>query len=157
MLLVLAVICIPFIIWGAVRYVNAPSPSGYDWKQGTALIATFSFLLGIIIIALIPLTVSLSRGLVINETIAMYESENVTIQSEISEIVEGYKEHEKEVFDGLRNESPIVLVGLYPELKSDELVNRQIDIYVANNQKIKELRETQINKRVKRWWIYFGR
>jgi hypothetical protein len=45
---------------------------------------------------------------------------------------------------------------MYPELKSDTLVQNQMNIYVANNQKIKDLKEQQINYEVSKWWLYFN-
>lgn len=50
----------------------------------------------------------------------------------------------------------MTLITLYPELKSDKLVQKQINIYVDNNKKIKILKEKQINGKVLKWWLYFG-
>lgn len=47
-------------------------------------------------------------------------------------------------------------VALYPELKSDTLVQSQIEVYVENNKAIKELKSSAINASVYRWWLYFG-
>ena len=48
------------------------------------------------------------------------------------------------------------LVTLYPELKADTLVAKQIEIYTNNNQKIKELKEQKLYGKVYKWWLYFG-
>ena len=53
-------------------------------------------------------------------------------------------------------ESSITLVSLYPELKSDELVKKQIAVYQENNKKIINLKEKQIDANVAKWWLYFG-
>jgi hypothetical protein len=45
---------------------------------------------------------------------------------------------------------------MYPDLKADTLVQKQIETYVANNNTIKELRTDKINGKVYRWWLYFG-
>jgi hypothetical protein len=59
-------------------------------------------------------------------------------------------------FTEVSPDSAITLVSLYPELKADELVKKQIEVYVANNEKIKELKEKKIMGNVYRWWLYFG-
>lgn len=48
-------------------------------------------------------------------------------------------------------------LALYPELKSDTLVQSQIEVYVENNKAIKELKSSAINASVYRWWLYFGK
>ena len=71
-------------------------------------------------------------------------------------MVERYMEYESGVFTEVSSDSAITLVALYPELKSDVLVESQIELYVENNKKITELMETKINGSVTRWWLYFG-
>lgn len=44
--------------------------------------------------------------------------------------------------------SYITLTTLYPELKSDKLIEKEIDLYEANNEKIITLKEQKINERV---------
>ena len=34
---------------------------------------------------------------------------------------------------------------------------RQIDIYTANNDKIKQLKEQKLNNQVSKWRLYFGK
>ena len=53
-------------------------------------------------------------------------------------------------------ESAVTMVSLYPELKSDSLVQAQIEVYAENNKIIKDLRDQQIKGNVYRWWLYFG-
>lgn len=97
------------------------------------------------------------KGLsVIDDRIAMYQEENSKIETQIAEVVKQYREYETDIFAEVNPDSAITLVSLYPELKSDSLVNSQIEVYVSNNQKIKELREEEIVGSVKHWWLYFG-
>ena len=53
-------------------------------------------------------------------------------------------------------DTAVTLVALYPELKSDTLVQSQIEVYTENNNMIKFLRDQQIKGNVSRWWLYFG-
>lgn len=114
------------------------------------LIFAFSF---IVTIALGTKCSKLSK---IDDIIAMYQEENESIESRMDDLVKGYMDYEKNTLTEFAPESSITLVSLYPELKSDELVKQQIDVYMTNNQKIKELKEKRIYTSVYRWWLYFG-
>ncbi len=108
------------------------------------------------VISIVILGIEVSNLSVIDDRIAMYQEENVKIETQIAEIVKQYQKYEADIFAEVNPDSAITLVSLYPELKSDSLVNSQIEVYVSNNQKIKELREEEIEGSVKRWWLYFG-
>ena len=120
---------------------------------GVALFGICSF---ICIIAMLIVGGNLVNGNVIQDKIEMYQSENAEIDSQICEIVEGYKTYEKETFEKISNKSANVLVELYPDLKTNELVQKQMEIYMSNKNKIVSLREDLINQKPLRWWLYFG-
>ena len=115
-----------------------------------------AFIFVIALIATIWLGADVSKLGVIDDKIEMYQEENTKIEEQISAAVESYQKYETDVFTEVKGESAISLVSLYPELKSDALVQKQIEVYLANNTKIKELKEEQINGDVIRWWLYFG-
>jgi hypothetical protein len=117
-------------------------------SSGIALIAS--------VITIVWLCTTVSKLSVIDAKIEMYETENATIETQIAETVSQYQNYEKETFTELAPESAVTLVALYPELKSDTLVQKQIEVYLENNSKIKELKETKISGKVYRWWLYFG-
>lgn len=108
------------------------------------------------LIAVIGLTIGVVNLSVIDQKIEMYEQENIKIEQQVETAVKAYQEHEKDVFTSVKTDSYMQLVTLYPELKSDTLVQTQIETYQENNAKIKELKEQAINGNVKRWWLYFG-
>ena len=112
---------------------------------------------GISLIATIVLGVNVSQLSVLDTQIEMYQEENTQIEQQIANVVCQYQQYETEIFTTVAPEDSISLVALYPELKSNTLVQKQIDVYVANNEKIKALKEKQINGRVLRWWLYFGK
>ena len=91
-----------------------------------------------------------------DEKIAMYEEENTKIEEQIAVVVKQYQEYEMGVFSDVKADSAVTYVSLYPELKSDTLVQSQIEVYTANNEKIKELRERKIDYANVLWWLYFG-
>lgn len=119
------------------------------------IIGGVGFVLSIISLACLIETVASSS--VIDDKIAMYQEENTTIESQIDELVKNYMSYESGTLSEFKSESSITLVSLYPELKSDTLVQTQITTYTENNNKIKELKEELIMRSVYRWWLYFGK
>lgn len=151
MILVILAICIVLLVIGAVFYIR-------DWSNDVACFtAIFGGITSIVaLIALICLSVDVTNLNVIDDKIAMYQEENTKIEEQISAAVESYQKYETDIFTEVNGEEAISLVALYPDLKADTLVQKQIEVYLANNEKIKELKESQINGSVKRWWLYFG-
>lgn len=95
---------------------------------------------------------------VIPAQIAMYEEENALIEEKVSNTVTKYMEYEKGiVIEVSPDDDAFTLVSLYPELGSDVLVSNEIEIYVSNNNQIKELKSEALNIPNYRFWLYFGR
>lgn len=109
------------------------------------------------IIACLTVGSDLSQRLVIDEKIALYETENKAIEEDISLIVSQYQNYELEAFENLKPDNVIAAVGMYPELKTNQLVSKQIDLYVQNNEEIKALKRERLNYKVLAWWLYFGK
>lgn len=126
-------------------------------EVGAPIIVVSIMSLIVSIIATVYFGVNVKSNDVIDDKIAMYQEENTKIEEQIAIVVSDYMEHESKVFDSAKASSPVILVQLYPELKSDELIKSQIDIYIANNEKIKDLKLKKINDSVYRWWLYFGK
>lgn len=108
-------------------------------------------------IALCILIVVNSAMLPLEDKIAMYEEENAKIEMQIADIVNEYQEFEKGIIGDVKTDSAITMIQLYPELTSNTLVQSQIEIYVDNNNQIKQLKCELLNRRVVRWWLYFGK
>lgn len=124
----------------------------YDVLSFLATLFGLGFLILIIIF-----TFKVTKDFKIDSIIAMYEEENTSIENHMNDLVKGYMDYESNTLEKFTPESSITLVSLYPELKSDELVKQQIEIYLNNNKKIKELKEKQIYASMYRWWLYFGK
>lgn len=96
-----------------------------------------------------------------DDRIALYQEENIRIEEQIKTTVEVYQEYEKEIFgnidvDKILGEKLILLTSVYPELKSDTLVQELIAVYVENNNQIKELKTKKLDYKICCWWLYFG-
>lgn len=93
---------------------------------------------------------------IIDSKITMYQKENKNIEKQIDTLVKEYMQYEGSTLKEFSSESSITLVTLYPDLKSDELVKTQIELYTENNNKIKKLKEKKLNYKLTKWWLYFG-
>ena len=125
-----------------------------DAAECGAWICFASIIVNLIIIAVLSFKVT-TNAKIIDEKITMYQEENSNIETNIAEAVKGYMEYESNTYAEFKNESAISLVSLISDLKTDTLVSKQIDVYITNNDKIKELREEEINLSKIRWLLYF--
>ena len=149
--LILVLLVILFIVFRVIAYI-VDSDSYYCFSMVTCV-----FII-ILIISICGLwTQVATEENMCDKKIAMYQEENTTIEQSIDQVVQEYMEHEEDTFAELKTDgSPITLVNLFPELKSDTLVQQQIEIYVANSDKIKNLKEEKINLGTAKWLLYFG-
>lgn len=122
---------------------------------------TFQIIGGVVIIFSIVAFISLLGSVLdrvgIDKKIAIYEEENTRIEQQIADVVKQYQEYESGIFKDVAPEDSMTLVALYPELKSDTLVQSQIEVYIENNKTIKELKSMTVNASFYRWWLYFGK
>lgn len=117
----------------------------------------FAFIGLLAIIGLVVCAIKLVNYRVIDEKIKLYQNQNKNIEEKIELVVKEYKDYEKDTFKDLKADSYITLVNLYPELKTDEMVKQQIELYMKNNKKITSLKEDKITRTIYRWWVYFGK
>ena len=101
--------------------------------------------------------VKISKSRTIDDKIAMYEEENTKIEASVTQAVEKYLEHELNIFDDLQGADISTLLVIYPEINGNDLVKKQIEIYVSNNDKVRELKNERLNIDVWRFWVYFGK
>lgn len=125
-----------------------------DWDSAGSF-CTIGF--GVCIIIIVILSWNIISGYTLESKINMYMQENQNIEEDMNILVEQYMNYESDTYGNLKNESSITLISLYPELKADTLVEKQIEIYTENNKKIKELKEKIINISNYKWLLYFGR
>lgn len=157
MLIVLGCVFIAIIIGGAIMIRCNDSYSDAQTFGGTAMIVIGAIATTIVLIASLVQIGSLVQISVIDEKIAMYEEQNADIEEQIEAVVKQYQEYESGIMTEIGDkDSYITLVSLYPELKADALVGKQIEVYLNNNENIAALKNQKLNERVYRWWLYFG-
>ena len=152
MILLIFGICILMIVGGFILDKKTGADSDLCFGiSGIGMVVGFFALVGLIIVG-----VNVKSLSVIDDRIAMYEEENARIEQQIADVVEQYQKYETDIFREVAPESAVTMVSLYPELKSDSLVQAQIEVYTENNKTIRDLRDKQIKGNVYRWWLYFG-
>lgn len=147
--IVMAIVTIVY----ARKYVRNKD-SGAD--IGSSVSGAIAVMLLFLICCLLP---SVATEDTIDDKIAMYQEENIIIEQKIDKIVKEYMKHEKETltFDfEVSEEDSIILLQLYPELKSNTLVEQQLSTYVDNEEKIRDLKEKKLDMPKIKWILYFG-
>lgn len=93
----------------------------------------------------------------VDKKIDMYTQENAEIEQKVKTTVQAYKDYEQETYKNLIESADLqTLLIKYPELNSNELVKKEIEIYISNNDKIKSLKEQKIDKKLIGWWLFFN-
>ena len=169
MLLLLLGICVFFLVIGLFatfvgEYYPATERKGfikkfkyfcYDHEDFGCITVTISLVFIIIFaIAFLVVGITYSESMVIDDKINLYQEENRNIETSIDATVKQYQNYEQKTFEKCKVDPAVVLV-MYPELKSNELVVKQIDLYVKNNEKIKELKSDKLDYKVYGWWLCF--
>ena len=152
MILLIFGICILMVVGSFILYDKL------DFDEDISIgLFVVGLLFGVIsLVAIIVLGIDVKSLSVIDDRISMYEEENTRIEQQIADAVEQYQKYETDIFREVAPESAVTMVSLYPELKSDSLVQAQIEVYTENNKTIRDLRDKQIKGNVYRWWLYFG-
>lgn len=114
---------------------------------------TVSVLVLIVIVILFGAIVTKSG---VSEKIKLYQNENEEIENTVYTMVKEYMEYEKKTYKEFDKKQAMSYISLYPDLKSNELVAKQVEVYTANKKKLNELKEQQIDREVLKWWLYFG-
>ena len=152
MILLIFGICILMIVGGFILDKKTGADSDICFGiSGIGMVVGFFALVGLMVVG-----VNVKSLSVIDDRIVMYEEENARIEQQIADVVEQYQKYETDIFREVAPESAVTMVSLYPELKSDSLVQAQIEVYTENNKTIRDLRDKQIKGNVYRWWLYFG-
>ncbi len=150
MIIVILVLGVLMVAWGIKLELDKPI-AGVAFQIIGAVVSISSIIVVVLLVGCVVDRVN------IDKKISLYEEENTKIEQQIADVVNQYQEHESGIFKDVTPEGAMTLVTLYPELKSDALVQSQIDVYVENNKAIKELKSMTVNASFYRWWLYLGK
>jgi signal transduction histidine kinase len=145
-----------FVVVAILMFVVASAC--WDFEEAGAIIGVICIICAVVtlLVALLGIMPEYKKLDYIDTKIEYLTEQNAQIDDEIKLIISSYQDHELEFYKEFENVSSTTLITLYPEIKSNELVNKQLDIYFANQQEIKELELKKIDGGVIRWWMNFG-
>lgn len=118
------------------------------WAKDTTCI-TAIILIGCVIglfffnVAYNPISYNMQYN-TIQGKIDMYSDENKEINSEIKSVVIATYKNEVDLYRDLKDKTITELITMYPNVKSVNLVNKQISIYVKNKNNLNKLKESKI-------------
>ena len=112
---------------------------------------------GFVILSIVFLVMLFCYPYNIDKKLEMYVEENQIIEAKVKETVQAYMNYEQETYKSLVENADLqTLLIKYPELNSNELVKVEIETYKENNNKIKQLKEQKINRKVIGFWLFFN-
>ena len=92
-----------------------------------------------------------------DKMIQIYTEENEEVEKKLENAVQNYMQYEKDIMISVSPDTDTIsLISLYPDLKSDKLVESEIETYISNNDKIKELRAGKTMKSTYKFLLFFG-
>lgn len=151
-------ILIPILALAIFLTVSAVRKS-YDEPAGFIVGSIFSWLgVAVAVICVCVLTTEYLGFNIIDNKIEVLQQENAIIEQRVAETVKQYQDYETGIFTDATQDvgsDIVVLVERYPELKSNELVKQQLDLYIKNNQEIKKLKLDKFNKYKYELWLFF--
>lgn len=121
--------------------------------------------IGAIFLSICTIACIIFTGMIVNcnkvytKQLAIYEEENAKIEKVIDDTIANYKEYEGSTYKDFKLDESAditVKVNTYPELKSNELVVKQLEIYQKNNETIKQLKADIAEVSLFKWLLYFG-
>lgn len=126
---------------------------GVDFQFCSGVLGVFEV---IVLIALIFNTSLVVDSRYIDQKITICEEGNAKIEEEIDVLVKEYMRHEADIYSMYKAEDSMTMVQLIPELKSNELIQSQMNAYKCNTNEIKYLKNKKIEANTAKWWVYFG-
>lgn len=155
-----AIIVLIIAVYSILKATDQPEDNfeeAYTYFLG-AIIFGIVFIILLCNVVLLTIKVE-TRGHIIDDKIAMLEEDNHTIEENLEETIEIYLEEEgdcdEKTITSVDNINDVIY--FLPKLESNVLAQKQIQAYVDNKNKIKELKEERIDLSKEKWLLYFGR
>lgn len=84
------------------------------------------------------------------------EEQNQTVLAQIEPLVQQALEYESNTYKDLKLDAAkvIAFTQLYPELKANSFLNKQIDIIIANQEEIKQLKLAKASLNAYHFWLW---
>lgn len=150
LLIIFILVIVGLIVLGFVKDADGV------WCGVTVCSVFLSFVVVGLLVAVLIGVHDINTDKRIDAKIQLYTEENARIELMVTDAVETYLEHEYNIYDSLQGENIQTLLVAYPEINSNELVQKQIEIFVENNNQIKKLREKKADLISWKFLVYFG-
>ena len=153
MLFLFTALLLVFVIICIIQIKRVYDSTGWEIAMGVS-----GMILALFIFIDCGVAYSIRGEQVIENQIAMYQEENLKFEEKMAAVITDYMKHESDVVEkaAINSETLTFYVAKYPELKSDELIKKQIDQYNSNKHSIMTLKNELLNIPRLRWLLYFG-
>ena len=144
MLYILLVIGIILIILGFIKYEEAIS------TMGVIIFTVFLF------ITTVTVGIYNYDKSTIDSRLAILEEQNQVVLSQIEPLVQQALEYESNTYQDFKLDVAkiIAFTQLYPDLKANSFLNKQIDVILANQQEIKQLKLDKASLNAYQFWLW---
>ena len=151
MLVVFFVICLVCISLGIILWFKKPYSDA-----GPTVFAISLIVLVVVIICCLFNVNKIVKANTLEQKITVYQEEMTNIENSINPVVQNYLDHEKETYTALTPDNAVIFASIYPELSSNEIVQKQLNIYNEYLISIKNLKLEIAESSTAKWWLYFG-
>jgi hypothetical protein len=95
----------------------------------------------------------------INSRLSVLEEQNTTVLTQIEPLVQQALEYESNTYKDFKLDAAkvIAFTQLYPDLKANSFLNKQIDIILANQEEIKQLKLAKASLNAYHFWLWTPR
>lgn len=149
MLYILLVIGIALIIWGVILNNSYDDGDGIIILGATIGVPSF-------IALLVAGGVYNYDSSTIDNRLAVLEEQNTTVLTQVEPIVQQALNYESSTYKDLKLDvnKLIIFAQMYPELKANSFLNKQIDIILANQEEIKQLKLDKATLNAYHFWLW---
>ena len=144
MLYILLVIGIMIIIWG-------------DFRDDDGIIV-LGFIVGFPTLAALLIAGGIYNydSYTINSRLAVLEEQNTTVLTQVEPIIQQALNYESSTYKDLKLDvnKLIIFAQMYPELKANDFLRMQIDIILANQEEIKQLKLDKASLNAYHFWLW---
>lgn len=144
MLYILLVLGIIITLWGGFRDDDG--------------IIIFGIFIGLpsLIVMLIAGGIYNYNSSTIDSRLAVLEEQNATVLTQVEPLVQQALNYESSTYKDLKLDvnKLIIFAQMYPELKANSFLNKQIDIILANQEEIKQLKLDKASLNAYHLWLW---
>lgn len=149
MLYILLVIGIALIIWGCIL------SDSYNDGEGIIILGSVICVPSLVVL-LITGGVYNYDSSTIDSRLIVLEEQNTTVLTQVEPLVQQALNYESSTYKDFKLDvnKLIIFAQMYPELKANSFLNKQIDIILANQEEIKQLKLDKATLNAYHFWLW---